>query len=127
VQYPVSVAIIDDDEELRLSMGGLMRAYGVDAILFESAEAFLEADPSSFDCVIADVCMPGMDGISMIKCLRDRGDGVPVIIISALDPDRTRDQATLAGAQAHFSKPVDFTVLLELVAQLANSSPGPGD
>jgi FixJ family two-component response regulator len=119
MQYPASVAIIDDDEELRKSLGGLMRAYGTEAELFESADAFLEADPSSFDCVIADVHMPGTDGITMVERLRNGGSQVPVIIISALDPDRTRDQAMARGAQAFFSKPIDTAALLEFMAKLA--------
>lgn len=124
MQYPNRVAIIDDDEELRLSLGGLMRAYGIEAQLFESAEVFLEADPSPFDCAIADVHMPGIDGIGMIERLRDRGDQVPVIIISALDPDVTREEAMAHGALAYFSKPIDSTALLALMAQLANSPRG---
>src|SRR4051812_22912126 len=112
VQYPNSVAIIDDDEELRLSLGGLMRAYGIEARLFESASAFLASGQSSFDCVIADVYMPDVDGISMTKRLRESGNDVPVIIISALDPERTRDKAMAGGAQAFFSKPVDSDELL---------------
>jgi FixJ family two-component response regulator len=124
VPYASSVAIIDDDEELRLSLGDLMRAYGIEAQLFESADSFLAADQSRFDCILADVHMPGIDGISMIKRLRDRGDQVPVIIISALDPVRTRNLAMTGGARAYFSKPVDSTALLELIGQIANSRLG---
>jgi FixJ family two-component response regulator len=124
VQYPDRLAIIDDDEELRLSLGGLMRAYSIEAQLFESAEAFLEADTSSFDCVIADVHMPGIDGISMIEHLRNRGSQIPVIIISALDPDITRDEAMASGALGYFAKPIDTPALLVLLAQLADSQRG---
>jgi FixJ family two-component response regulator len=119
-----SVAIIDDDEELRLSLGRLMRAYGIEARLFESADAFLASDQFPFDCVIADVHMPGTDGIAMIERLRHRGDEVPVIIVSALDPDRTRELAMASGAQAFYSKPVDSAALLALIVQLANSRSG---
>ena len=122
--YGASIAIIDDDEELRLSLGGLMRAYGIEARQFASGDAFLAADQSRFECVIADVHMPGIDGISMIRRLRERGDQVPVIIISALDPDRTRVQAIAGGARAYFSKPVDSAALLELIEQLMNSKDG---
>jgi FixJ family two-component response regulator len=120
VPFAGSVAIIDDDEELRLSLGGLMRSSGIEARLFESADAFLATGESPFDCVIADVHMPGLDGISMIKRLRDRDCQVPVIIISALDPLRTREQAMAAGALAYFPKPVDSATLLELIGQLAD-------
>jgi len=119
-----SVAIIDDDEELRLSLGRLMRAYGIEAKLFESADAFLASGQSHFDCVIADVHMPGTDGITMIERLLDRGDEVPVIVVSALDPDRTRELAMASGAHAYYSKPVDSAALLALIVQLANARSG---
>jgi FixJ family two-component response regulator len=125
VRNAASVAIIDDDEELRLSLGGLMRAYGIEAKLFESADAFLASGQSYFDCVIADVHMPGTDGISMMERLRDRGDEVPVIIVSALDPDQTRELAMASGAHAYYSKPVDSASLLALIVQLANAPSGP--
>jgi FixJ family two-component response regulator len=119
-----SVAIIDDDDELRLSLGRLMRAYGVEARLFESADAFLASDQFPFDCVIADVHMPGTDGITMIEQLRQRGDEVPVIVVSALDPDRTRELAIASGAYAFYSKPVDSAALLALIVHLANARSG---
>jgi FixJ family two-component response regulator len=118
VPFPGNVAIIDDDEDLRHSLGALMRSYGIEAQLFGSAEAFLTTARSSFDCVIADVYMPGIDGISMIGRLRDRGNEVPVIIISALDPEATRAEAMTGGAQAYFAKPVDAGALLEVMAEL---------
>ena len=124
MSYPNNVAIIDDDEALRLSLGALMRAYGIAAQLFETADAFLGADQSPFDCVVADVHMPGTDGITMLERLRERGNQVPVIIISALDTDSTRQRAIAKGAENYFPKPVDAAALVKFMAGLASSQRG---
>lgn len=116
---PKTVAIVDDDEEVRLSMRSLLRSYGIAAEAFECAEAFLAApDASAFDCVVTDVHMPGMDGLEMLCVLRRRGDTLPVIVISALDPDRTRALAAAKGADAYLVKPVDPDALVDCMRRL---------
>jgi FixJ family two-component response regulator len=119
VQALKSVAIVDDDEEIRLSMGSLLRSYGIAAEAFESAEAFLSSpDISAFDCLVTDIHMPGMGGLEMLDVLRGRGDGLPVIVISALDPERTRAKAMSKGADAYLPKPVDPDDLVSCMREL---------
>lgn len=123
-RYPARVAIIDDDEQLLLSMSSLLRSFGITALPFQSAEDFLEAGPAAVDCVIADIHMPGMNGLTMLDRLRDDGSGVPVIVISALDPESTRAEALARGANAYFSKPVDSEDLLNCIMRVMNARDG---
>jgi len=124
VRYPALVAIVDDDEQLLHSIGGLLRSFGVEGLLFQSAEEFLRADPAPIDCLIADVHMPGMDGLAMLRKLRERGSAVPVIILSALDPESTRHRALAAGANAYLAKPVEPDELMDCVLRLVNAHDG---
>jgi len=124
VRYPALVAIVDDDEQLLQSVSGLLRSFGIKALLFPSAEAFLQAAPAPIDCVIADIHMPGMDGLAMLRTLREGGSEVPVIILSALDPDTTRDRALASGADAYFSKPVDTEELMDRMVRIVNARSG---
>jgi DNA-binding response OmpR family regulator len=121
VKYPGLVAIVDDDEQLLHSIGGLLRSFGIGALLFQSAEAFLRAVAAPIDCVIADIHMPDMDGLTMLKKLRDSGNAVPVIILSALDPESTRDRALATGANAYLSKPVDGEELVSCMVRVVNA------
>ena len=121
MRYPALVAIVDDDEQLLHSVSGLLRSFGIKALLFQSAEAFLRAAPAQVDCVIADVHMPGMNGLTMLKTLREDGNKVPVIILSALDPEPTRERALVNGADAYFSKPVDTEDLMNCLVRIVNA------
>jgi two-component system response regulator FixJ len=127
VRYPALVAIVDDDEQLLHSIGGLFRSFGIEALLFQSAEEFFRAAPAPIDCVIADIHMPGMDGLTMLKRLREGGSKIPVIILSALDPDTTRDRALASGADAYFSKPVDTEELMDRMVRVVNARNGVND
>jgi len=120
VRDPKSVAIVDDDEEVRNSLGTLLRSYGVAASAFTSAEAFLCApDLSGFDCLVTDVFMPGgMSGLEMLEALRGSGCGLPAIVISALDPERTRVLAMAKGADAFLAKPVDPDALMDCMRRV---------
>lgn len=127
MRYPALVAIVDDDEQLLHSVGGLLRSFGIKALLFQSAEDFLQAEPAGIDCVIADIHMPGMNGLAMLKTLREEDNRVPVIILSALDPEPARERALATGADAYFSKPVDTEELMNCLVRIVNDRDGKHD
>jgi len=107
------VAIVDDDEGLCSSLVDLMRSFGYRAEFFGSAEAFLAAsDPRSFDHVIADIQMPGMGGLKLVRKLQEQGDMPPAILITALPDPRLDDEAAAVGAQCLLRKPFDSAALL---------------
>jgi FixJ family two-component response regulator len=110
------VAIIDDDEALCCSLVDLMHSIGYRAEPFASAEMLLaSSDLLFFNCVIADVHMPGMSGLHLVRNLQERGGTAPVILITAL-PDRQLDhQAISAGAKYLLRKPFETTALLDCV------------
>ncbi len=100
------IAIIDDDEAVRLATESLVRSLGLGATVFESAEAFLgSAEREETVCVITDVQMPGMSGIDLQARLRTEGDMLPLIFITAFPEDRIRTQARAAGAVGFLAKP----------------------
>jgi FixJ family two-component response regulator len=107
------IAIVDDDDLLRASLVDLMRSLGYRAESYGSGEAFLAAsDPRRFDHVIADVQMPGMGGLDLVRKLQELGDMPPVILITGLRDRRLDDQAAAAGARCLLRKPFDSTALL---------------
>jgi FixJ family two-component response regulator len=111
------VAIIDDDEALRSSLVDLMHSTGYRVEPFASTETFL-ASPNLFDFegVIADVHLPGMSGLDLVRKLRVQGDMTPVFLITALTDRRLDDEATLAGAQCLLRKPFEARALLDCVS-----------
>jgi FixJ family two-component response regulator len=109
------IAIIDDDEVLRSSLVDLLRSSGYRAEEFASAEKFLASNLLHYDCVIADVQMPGMNGLDLVRKLRGRGDPITVILMTALPDLHLDDEALSAGALCLVRKPFGTNSLLDRI------------
>src|ERR687888_2387087 len=93
------VAIVDDDESVRNALQGLMRAVGLPAQAFASAEEFLNSGQQhQTACLIADIRMPGMSGLDLQARLNADEIRIPTIFITAHGDARMRMQALRAGA-----------------------------
>jgi FixJ family two-component response regulator len=111
------VAIVDDDADIREALSDLLLVLGLRCRAFDRAEALLtEYQPGVFDCVIADIRMPGMGGLELLQCLRGYGASAPVIIITSDRDPTTRSRALERGAHAFLTKPLADTALLAHLA-----------
>jgi FixJ family two-component response regulator len=116
------VAIVDDDELIRGSLDGLMKAAGFPALSFASAEEFLNSgEQERTACLIADIRMPGMSGLELQSRLKKEHCRIPIIFITAHGDERMRMQALRAGAVEFLTKPFDDEVLLDGVRAALNS------
>jgi FixJ family two-component response regulator len=113
---PILVAIIDDDESVRVALQDLMTAVGLSADSFASAEEFLSSGRQPHTgCLIADIRMPGMSGLELQARLKSEHYRIPTIFITAHGDANTRMQAMRAGAVEFLAKPFDDDVLLQHV------------
>jgi FixJ family two-component response regulator len=118
---PQLVAIVDDDESVRSALEGLMKAAGLYARAFSSAEDYLNSGILQHtSCLIADVRMPGMSGLQLQDALNVQDRRIPVIFITAHGDARMRSQTLQAGAVAFFTKPFDGELLLQHVRAALN-------
>ena len=110
------VAIVDDDDLMRSALQGLLKAVGLPARAFASAEEFL-ASGQQHDtaCLIADIRMPGMSGLELQAKLNAERCRIPTIFITAHGDAAMRMQALRAGAVEFLAKPFDDEALLETV------------
>jgi FixJ family two-component response regulator len=110
------VAIVDDDDLMRSALQGLLKAVGVPAQAFASAEDFLKSGQQhQTACLIADIRMPGMSGLELQAKLNAEHCRIPTIFITAHGDSKMRMQALRAGAVEFMAKPFDDEVLLENV------------
>jgi FixJ family two-component response regulator len=110
------VAIVDDDESVRSALQGLMKAVGLPASSFASAEEFLESPlRKQAACLIADIRMPGMSGLELQAKLNAEQCRIPTIFITAHGDGKMRMQALRAGAVEFLAKPFDDQALLDSV------------
>src|SRR5271157_6119305 len=78
------IAVVEDDISVRESLESLIRSVGMKVRVFASAEEFLNsAHPRKADCLVLDVCLPGMSGIELHRRLLALNRTVPVIFITA--------------------------------------------
>lgn len=111
-EIPV-ISIIDDDASVRMATQNLIRSLGYRVHMFASAEAFLDSQQlDATSCVIADVQMPGMNGVELQSHLRANGSRVPFIFISAFPEETVRQRALEDGAICFLTKPFDCGVLI---------------
>jgi FixJ family two-component response regulator len=110
------VAVVDDDDLLRVALRRLLKASGLAAISFESAEELLNSGRlSEIACLIADVRMPGISGLELQARLKAEQCPVPIIFITAHGDAKMRIQAMRDGAVEFLTKPFDNAVLIEMV------------
>jgi FixJ family two-component response regulator len=110
------VAIVDDDEAVRVALEGLLKSAGLPARAFDSAEEFIESGQQfQAACLIADIRMPGMSGLELQSRLNAEGCRIPIVFITAHGDAKMRMQALRAGAVEFLAKPFDDEALLESV------------
>ncbi len=110
------VTIVDDDESVRSALQGLMKAVGLPARSFASAEEFLKSgEQKETGCLIADIRMPGMSGLELQATLNADGCRIPIIFITAHGDEKMRMQALRAGAVEFVAKPFDDEALVASV------------
>jgi FixJ family two-component response regulator len=110
------VAIVDDDDLMRSALQGLLKAVGLPARAFASAEEFLKSGQQhETACLIADIRMPGISGLELQAKLNAEHCRIPTIFITAHGDEKMRMQALRAGAVEFMAKPFDDEVLLENV------------
>jgi FixJ family two-component response regulator len=115
-EKPSVVVIVDDDELIRRSLGGLMKQAGFTALTFASAEEFLTSgEERRTACLVTDIRMPGMSGLELQAKLNEAHQRIPIIFITAHGDEKLRLQALRAGAVEFLIKPFDDEALLDSV------------
>ncbi len=113
------ILVVEDERHLAMGIKFNLEEEGYRVSMAASGPAALEIlDESDVDLIILDIMLPGMSGYSVCEALRERGNDVPIMILSArtLSEDRTRGFDV--GANQYMSKPFDLDELLSRVKNL---------
>jgi two-component system response regulator FixJ len=110
------VHLIDDDDGVRRAVAFLLTTSGYAVRVYESAAAFLEALPTvQPGCIVTDVRMPEMDGLELQRQLKQRGIGLPVIVVTGHGDVPLAVEAMKAGAIDFIEKPFNDEKLLSAI------------
>jgi two-component system, LuxR family, response regulator FixJ len=113
-----TVFVIDDDPAVRQSLCWLVESVDWCVKAFGSAQPFLDSySPDQPGCVITDVRMPGVGGLQLQQQMVERGNAIPLIMMTGYGDVQTAVRAMKAGAIDFLEKPYNDQALLDLVAQ----------
>lgn len=114
--YPVY--IVEDDQSVRDSLGLLLGMEGLQVTLFADAESFLKAyRPHWCGCLLIDIRMPGMDGLTLQKKLLEVGCRIPVIVMTGHGNVESSREAFRARAVDFLEKPIDHAKLMNAISE----------
>lgn len=115
-QILAKVLIVDDEEDFLDIMTQRLRVRGIDVTGTTSAEnALTMIDKESYDVLIIDCMMPGMDGFKTLKVLKDHKSDVQVILHTAYIPEEKIAEALKLGALDVIEKPADLALLTRMI------------
>src|SRR5688500_699832 len=107
------ILVVDDEASARSGLEKLLRQEGYEVESADGGAAALALrDERTFDVVVTDLKMPGMDGVELMKKLKDLDRDLPVIVVTAFSDVSSAVNAMRAGAEDYLTKPVDFDALL---------------
>jgi FixJ family two-component response regulator len=111
-----TVLVIDDDVDLRNSLGRLLRSVGLNSKLFASISEFLGSEaPTGPSCLVLDVRLPGQSGLEFQRDLAAAGRELPIIFITGHGDIPMSVQAMKGGAIEFLTKPIRDQELLDAI------------
>jgi two-component system, OmpR family, response regulator ChvI len=121
------VLVVDDDEEFRQSLAYSLMDHGFDAVTCASGPAALEyiGAGKSADLILLDWRMPGMNGLEVLRELRQRGAKTPVIFLTGLADEVFEEAALASGAVDFVGKSRRFSILLQRIDLIAEAQRPP--
>ncbi len=117
-----TVLYAEDDRAIRTALTTALELEGHDVVAFpdgQQALDWLSGDtPNTADLIVLDVMMPFLDGLTLCRRLRSRGDHTPILMLTARTETSDRVSGLDAGADAYLAKPFDIDELLANVRAL---------
>ncbi|MBI5461833.1 MAG: sigma-54-dependent Fis family transcriptional regulator [Gammaproteobacteria bacterium] len=103
------ILVVDDEDKMRRLLELSLKGMGHDVVQAEDGIAALEAfDAAPFDLVLTDLRMPRLDGMGLLRALRERGEDVPVIVLTAYATVETAIEAMKLGATDYIVRPLEI-------------------
>lgn len=119
----VGILVVDDEDMPRRAMARVLARAGATVVqAANGTEAIAALGNPSFDAVLCDVRMPGLDGMAILRAVRERDLDVAVILITGAPDIRSAVQAVKLGAFDYLGKPYESSGLKEVVRRAATTA-----
>ena len=112
------ILIVDDDVDVLRGQTIRLKASGYETVIADDGyRATQMIEKEKPDLILLDLGLPAGDGFVLMDRLRQNVSLIPIVVVSAKDPDTNRERALSAGALAYFQKPVNNDELLAIIQQ----------
>ncbi len=122
----MKILIVEDQEKLALSIQKGLSLVGFTVDVVGRGDTALDRmmhNSTLYDCIVLDRMLPGVDGLTLAKTLREKSINVPILMLTALDAVHARVEGLEGGADDYLAKPFDFTELVARVRALLRRPP----
>ena len=117
------ILVVEDDANTRKLMEAVLTQYGYQPVLARDAsQALQRLESHHIDLIVLDVMLPQMDGFSFTRALRDSGNDVPILMVTAKEAQQDKRMGFLAGTDDYMVKPVDEEEMMLRIAALLRRS-----
>src|SRR5579862_91208 len=117
----IRILVVEDEQHLADGLRFNLEAEGYEVQVVETGEAALElllAKGAAFDVVVLDVMLPGIDGFTVISAMRQKGQFVPTLMLTARGQAEDVLRGFAAGADDYLPKPFDLAILMARIKGL---------
>ncbi len=117
------ILVVDDDPSTAKTLSDILRAIGHRAEMAQSGlEALARVKQATFDCLVSDVRMPGMNGVELYRAIKTHQPNLPTVLMTAYAADSLVGEGLDEGAIAALTKPLDIEAVLGLLAQIRDQN-----
>jgi len=117
------ILIVEDDRELNRSVCSFLNNSGYEATgCLGAEEAYDEMYKTTFDLVVSDVMMPGIDGFEFAKTVRSLNNDIPILFMTARDDFASKQRGFRIGIDDYMTKPIDLDELFLRIGALLRRS-----
>jgi len=110
------ILVVEDDPSITLGLQMNLEAEGYEvSIAIDGEDGLIRAVSANIDLVILDVMLPKMNGLEVVKAIRDQGNHVPVVMLSARGAEMDKVMGLELGAEDYITKPFSLAELLARV------------
>ena len=120
-----SILVVDDEPAICVVMGIILKLHGYAVYRAHNvSQAYSYLEETKPDLIVADIMMPGVDGLTMIRQIKSKPElsDIPTVVLSALATERDKAAALQAGANAFLAKPFTADELKDVIEPILSNT-----
>ena len=121
----MKILVADDERDIADAIGIILKFNNFESdVVYDGTSAYSKANENVYDCIVLDIMMPGMDGIDVLKKLRDENNNTPVLMLTAKSQVADKVNGLNMGADDYLTKPFnkdEFIARINVLLRRSNT------